>query len=91
MVMVMITTLNSNLILLILLNSNYIKYAEFTLNSNLILLILTAAFEHYGFDVVFKFQSDSINTSVGGYLETFEFNFKFQSDSINTHPCFVAL
>ena len=62
MVMVMITTLNSNLILLILLNSNYIKYAEFTLNSNLILLILTAAFEHYGFDVVFKFQSDSINT-----------------------------
>ena len=78
------SSLNSNLILLILLINAIESFIAFSLNSNLILLIphrteeLTWAPEH------FKFQSDSINTTVFEEEAVICENFKFQSDSINT-------
>ena len=55
-----------------------------TLNSNLILLILKPKANAKPVTVGFKFQSDSINTSVRHAALTMPTSFKFQSDSINT-------
>ena len=56
-------TLNSNLILLIPMTRETTTACASTLNSNLILLILRRTI-NLGFSKYFKFQSDSINTTV---------------------------
>ena len=76
--------LNSNLILLILHIVNMLNIIDITLNSNLILLILTSALIFVFVTILFKFQSDSINTRERSRRRYIRFDFKFQSDSINT-------
>ena len=56
------------------------------LNSNLILLIPMDAVRYFVFTILFKFQSDSINTEAPVDAKPLWFLFKFQSDSINTVP-----
>ena len=57
-------SLNSNLILLIHFLTILTTLTCFSLNSNLILLIPTLAHNRQGVIVLFKFQSDSINTMI---------------------------
>ena len=59
-----IKALNSNLILLILVWAVILKLLNSTLNSNLILLIPKSARHWKSVSSVFKFQSDSINTTL---------------------------
>ena len=54
--------LNSNLILLIHIFTDGVQIILNPLNSNLILLIHRPSLLACGYDVIFKFQSDSINT-----------------------------
>ena len=81
-----VSTLNSNLILLIQRMLRWVLSSLKSLNSNLILLILYWMGYWRWRYLSFKFQSDSINTiteRTSGYVVT---TFKFQSDSINTFP-----
>ena len=77
------TTLNSNLILLILWSVWQVLRREWSLNSNLILLI-RKSLRHLSICITFKFQSDSINTEAAARRVVCPIVFKFQSDSINT-------
>ena len=78
------TPLNSNLILLIHSDKIDVDKLVYTLNSNLILLIPSSWSGSGSGGVVFKFQSDSINTLTLYDAKTILYCFKFQSDSINT-------
>ena len=77
-------TLNSNLILLIRFCRLRPYQSQPTLNSNLILLIRGCESDSESERILFKFQSDSINTKVGFQRAIIAVSFKFQSDSINT-------
>ena len=81
----MASTLNSNLILLILSHDLTPSPILFSLNSNLILLIQITGHPIPYKENSFKFQSDSINTNPDLSSGSLTRHFKFQSDSINTN------